>query len=151
MDDLVCGLDNADLSGAEDTSLEHETNLLNIKDSARLLAWHGNLEVGLVQVGIEFFVNGVVGLDTITLEGLEKLISGHANTNMQVLEVLVRGRLCDLISRDVLDGHGEDIGSVEHVLGEFLDSIILGVGDFLGGTLTQVLHVGEGAQQAILF
>lgn len=146
-------LDNADLGGAQHTTVELEPLLLDVEDGVVLLVGLGCHEGGVVLVGVELLALGVDALDAVLLEGGHEDVVGHLETLVQVNEVLEVARLLGGV--DLLLGHhGERavqvVDAVDEVLCELLEGEVAGLLDLALCAVLEVAEVGDGAQALVL-
>jgi hypothetical protein len=146
-------LDDTDLGGAQHPTIELEALLLNKEDGSVLLIRLGSHESSLLLVGVELLALRVKTLETVLLKGVHEDVLGHLKTFVQVGEILkvLRSVLgVELLLRNHSKGAVEVVDAVDKVLGELLNSEILGRLDLTGSALLKVAEVGDSAQALVL-
>lgn len=148
--ECLCVLDNANLGGPQDASVQVEALLLGEEDGAFLLAWLRGHEHSLVDVGIELLASfrGVESLKAVLLQCVDQDAVGHLDTLVQRGQILV-------IAFELLRGNGgegavEVIDRLNEVAGEALDGEVLGGLGLTRCALLEVAEVGDGAEVLVL-
>mmetsp|Transcript_9292 Transcript_9292/g.23863 ORF Transcript_9292/g.23863 Transcript_9292/m.23863 type:complete len:334 (+) Transcript_9292:635-1636(+) len=150
-------LEDTDLGGPDDAPVKFEPSLGDNGDTSRRFAvLRGNLELRLVQVGVERVACGVVTLQTIPFEGLEHLLLRHLDPFVQRLEQLERFGLRLLVRfLQVLgfhDGEGpfHVVRNIKQTFHEPLDRELAGVLHLPGSPFPQVFHVRQRPKHVVL-
>jgi hypothetical protein len=144
-------LDDTDLGGAQDATIELEALLLDVEDSVVLLAWLGSHEGSFVFIGVELVTFGTESLKAMLLKGLHENGFSHLDAFMEVDEVApLLGRIRELLGGDGGQGPVEIVHAVDQVLCELLNGEVTGRLDLALCAVLQIAEVGDGAEAFVL-
>ena len=121
--------------------------LHDLHDGARRHRRIRHLVHRLLEVRVELLALRIELLDAVLFQRIEQRALGELDALDQRGQAGI-GRGTGL-GRNGIERTLEIVGDVEHVAGEAGDAVEAGIGDFLGGALAQIFHLGQRPQHAV--